>query len=310
MKIENPFHPGELAAQRLAGEATIAERNSAVIADAIIGGALPFVKQQKMVILASEGEGGKKWASPLFGSPGFVSPDDASTLRFRRDQLKRVEEDILWTNLFSGARIGMLAIELSTRRRLRVNGTISAMTNDEIVLKVNEAYPNCPKYIQRRVLTWKEDDPGFQQGVVSAGVTLSQEAAAILGSADTVFIASGHPERGLDVSHRGGHPGFLKLIGENLFRVPDYPGNSLFNTFGNLLVDANAGVTALDFVQGRILQMTGQAEIQWNQPDAEGATGGTGRFWTFSVERWQILPLPASAQWEYLDASPFNPGKQ
>ncbi len=90
-------------------------------------------------------------------------------------------------------------------------------------------------------------------------------------------------------------------------RVPDYRGNSLFNTFGNLLVNARAGVTVMDFVKGRMLQMTGLARPEWDQPDEQGATGGTGRFWTFIVDHWRMLTLPGAARWEFLDASPFNP---
>ena len=310
MKIENPFHAGELEAQRLAGESTIAERNSAVIADSIIGGALPFLRQQKMVVLGTEGEGGQKWATPLFGTAGFVNPDSAQLLRFHRDQILSMDQDELWTQLYDGARVGMLAIELSTRRRLRVNGTVAARTDTEFVLAVKEAYPNCPKYIQRRVLTWNDGPAAGSNARASVGTALSPEAVSILESTDTAFLASGHPERGLDVSHRGGNPGFLTMVGANRFRVPDYPGNSLFNTFGNLLVDPQAGVTAVDFAQGRMLQMTGRAEIQWNQPDEAGLTAGTGRMWTFDVEHWRILPLPGTAQWEFLDASPFNPGRK
>jgi predicted pyridoxine 5'-phosphate oxidase superfamily flavin-nucleotide-binding protein len=124
MKIEDPFHAGEIKAQHLAGEAAIAEGNSAVIADSIIAGALPFLKQQKMVAIGTKAEDGSLWASPLLGLPGFVSPADDRTVRFHRAQIRMSNADIFWRNLYSGARAGMLAIELSTRRRLRVNGTL------------------------------------------------------------------------------------------------------------------------------------------------------------------------------------------
>ena len=307
MKIEDPFHAGEIEAQHLAGEAAIAEGNSAVIADSIIAGALPFLKQQKMVVIGTKAEDGSLWASPLLGLPGFVSPADDRTVHFHRAQIRMSNADIFWRNLYSGARAGMLAIELSTRRRLRVNGTLDSVSDDGFILTVQEAYPNCPKYIQRRTLTWSEDAVAETGAVPQEGSLLSFDATKVIEATDTLFIASAHAERGLDMSHRGGNPGFIERLSENRLRVPDYGGNSLFNTFGNLLVDPRAGVTMMDFAGGRILQMTGDVAIEWNQSDQNGVTGGTGRFWTFTVQRWRIVPLPGAARWEFLDASPFNP---
>lgn len=307
MQIQNPFHPGEIEAQRLAGESLIAERNSAVIADSIIGGALPFLRQQKMVVFGTESGEGLLWASPLFGLPGFMSPEDARTLRFDRNQMRNLDADVFWRNVRAGARAGLLAIELATRRRLRVNGVFRTVSEDGFVLAVEEAFPNCPKYIQRRALTWEEAPPAEASVVAGEGTVLSSDAGRLLDTADTLFIASGHVERGIDVSHRGGNPGFLQRRSATTLRVPDYAGNSLFNTFGNLLVNPHAGVTVMDFAGRRMIQMTGQVSLQWNQPDEQGLTGGTGRFWTFAIDRWRMLSLPHSARWEFLDASPFLP---
>jgi predicted pyridoxine 5'-phosphate oxidase superfamily flavin-nucleotide-binding protein len=307
MKLERPFHSGELEAQRLAGESVIAERNSTVISDSIIGGALPFLKQQKMIVLGTESEDGARWASPLFGVPGFVSPEDARTLRFLRRQMRQIEADIFWQNLRSSASAGMLAIELATRRRLRVNGTFESVTEEGFFLAVQEAYPNCPKYIQRRTLAWEEGAQGVTSTAGVEGTLITLDAAQVLEAADTLFISTGHAERGLDVSHRGGNRGFIQRLSATRFRVPDYAGNSLFNTFGNLLVDRRAGVSVMDFAGGRILQMTGEASVEWNQPDDQRITGGTGRFWNFAIDRWRMFSLPVWARWEFLDASPFNP---
>lgn len=58
--------------------------------------------------------------------------------------------------------------------------------------------------------------------------------------AGTLFIASSHPERGADVSHRGGHPGFIRVEDAQTIIIPDYSGNNMFNTLGNILVNASA----------------------------------------------------------------------
>lgn len=307
MKIENPFHSGELEAQRLAGESAIAKRNSVVIADTIIPGALPFLKEQAMVVLGTMSEDGALWASALFGVPGFVSPVDARTVEFDCARMHIVKTDALWGNLKSAAPVAMLAIDLSTRRRLRVNGTLTSTGTDAFALRVKEAYPNCPKYIQRRTLHW-EPRPSSVDGVTEAeGSALTSSVSEHIQTADTLFITSRNADRGMDVSHRGGSPGFILQKDAFTLRIPDYAGNSLFNTFGNLLRDPRAGVTVMDFAHGKMLQMSGQASIEWDHLDELGETGGTGRFLTLRVDRWRMVPMPTDVRWEFLDPSPFNP---
>ncbi|HBY59738.1 MAG TPA: pyridoxamine 5'-phosphate oxidase [Solibacterales bacterium] len=306
MKIEAPFHAGEIEAQRLAGESVTALRNSAVIADTIMRGALPFLAAQNMAVLASRSEDGRLWASIVFGAPGFLSSPDGREALLDRKAVWEDPNDPLWANLHAGAAAGMLAIDLSTRRRLRVNGTVTRADGDAITLAVGEAFPNCPKYIQRRRLRLEGERKPNGEGV-AGGESVTEEAAQILDEADTFFLATAHPERGLDVSHRGGAPGFLERLDERTIHVPDYPGNGMFTTLGNLLVDPRAGVTVLDFARGRMLQMSGTAKVEWDAPDQRGQTGGTGRFWEYSIDSWRILSLPVNAVWEFIDASPYNP---
>ncbi len=125
--------------------------------------------------------------------------------------------------------------------------------------------------------------------------------------ADTMFVASIHAEYGADASHRGGSPGFIQLAGAGSLRIPDYPGNSLFNTFGNLTVDPRVGLCLPDFDGQRMLQLSGRARVLFGQDDPGDLTGGTGRFWEIDVERWLLRRMPRRLEWEYLDASPFNP---
>lgn len=306
MRIPNPFHEGELDAQRHSGEAVIAQRNSVVIADEIIAGALPFLRQQKMVVLGSQSRDGSLWASLLFGEPGVVETPSARHLRFSLSKAHRAAEDVLWENANDNARVGMLAIELATRRRLRVNGRFAKVTAEELEIAVEEAYPNCPKYIQRRTLTWDETAAGQIPPRLRTGSGMSAEILGAIARADTCFVVSGHA-RGMDVSHRGGDSGFIRHKQDNVFRIPDYPGNSLFNTFGNLLLDPRTGVTVPDFETASILQMTGTATVLWGQEDTCGETAGTLRYWELAVDRWRRIAMPWNGRWQFLDASPFNP---
>jgi hypothetical protein len=301
------YHEGELAVQQRAHESEIAERNGAVIANTIMRGALSFIRQQPMAVLGSEDKDGKLWASMLFGNPGFLNPaDHGRSLRILLSEVDRQPADPLWRNVTTNPQIGMLVIELGSRRRMRINGRVS-LHAEQMVLHVEESYPNCPKYIQRRHVRRLASVHSFAAQEAQHGVALDAERTALIRRADTFFLATAHPARGTDASHRGGNPGFVKVLGESTLRIPDYRGNSMFNSLGNLALNPAAGLVFPDFENRRVLQLTGTAEVFWDQPDAANESGGTSRFWDFHAERWLETPLPNSLTWEFLDSSPFNP---
>ena len=306
MTVASLYHEGELHVQQRTGEELPAEQNASVISDRIIPGAIPFIAQQSMVVLGSVDADRNVWASVLFGRPGFISAADDRTVDFDLSQAGYDEHDPLWANIAGDPRIGMLAIELATRRRLRVNGNLTRVNDEELRVDVIEAYGNCPKYIQRRhiVQRWGEPGDGIEP---SSGDILSPSQRASVGVADTFFVASAHRDRGMDVSHRGGNPGFVEVLNERTLRVPDYAGNSMFNTLGNFVANPRAGLLFIDFDANRTLQLVGRPEIRWDLDESNDRTGGTRRYWDFTVERWLERPLPHHIEWELLDYSPFNP---
>jgi uncharacterized protein len=303
---EEAFHEGELLVQDRAGERATAARVGSMISDAIIRGARPFLAEQRMLAVASVDRDGTPWASLLFGEPGFASTADGTSVAIDRARTTAEWRDIMWSNVRVDAPLGLLAIDLGSRRRLRVNGVVSALTEKTIEVAVREAYPNCPKYIQRRVLH-AAGEPAADEGV-TVGEALDVARQRLVERADTLFVASRHPVRGADVSHRGGERGFVRVLDPATLRVPDYPGNSLFNTLGNLAVANRAGLVIPDFERGRALQLIGEVTLQFGLPDEpHQPTGGTGRYWDFHPSRWIELPLPEMLRWSFLDASPFNP---
>lgn len=301
------YHEGELVVQERAQEARVAERNGAVIASSIMRGAHAFIRQQPMAVLASQDPDGNLWASTLFGNAGFLDPaSDGRSLRISLSQADRQPADPLWRSLTSNPQIGMLVIELGSRRRIRINGRASLHAGN-VTVEVEEAYPNCPKYIQRRHVHRLVAGLPFAEEEAQHGVALDAERAGLIRLADTFFVATAHPSRGADASHRGGHAGFVKVLDGVTLRIPDYRGNSMFNTLGNLAVNPAAGLAFVDFDHRWVLQLTGTAEILWDQADAAGESGGTGRFWEFHVKQWLETQLPGSIASEFLDFSPHNP---
>ena len=299
------FHAGEQAVQAMACEAGIAERNATVISETILGGARPFIEKQFMVVLSSVDGSGAVWSSVIYGKPGFASVAGDSLVSLHVPQQTRDLSDPFWTNIQQQSAIGMLFIELGSRRRYRINGQVESDHNDHLHIVEQEAYPNCPKYIQKRHLSALGES--VAQHEVLSGKSISADIAGLIRSADTLFVASLHAQTGADASHRGGEPGFVHVVDAQTLRIPDFSGNSLFNTLGNIETNPHAGICIPDFEGQQLLQLSGQARILWDQPDPENLTGGTQRFWEFTVSHWLLRRTPQHLQWEFLDASPFNP---
>lgn len=300
-----PFHEGERAVQRKAGERRRAGAVGRLIADRIPGSATGFLAQQPMAVLGTRDADGRVWASLLFGPPGFLRAADPTTIEVDVDRALGHPDDPLWSNLEIDPRFGLLAIDLATRRRLRANGR-AARRPGALLLHVEEAYPNCPKYIRRRRVSELEG-VGGDLPPPSRGAALNEAQRDRIAGADTFFVASAHPERGLDASHRGGNPGFVRVLDERTLRVPDYPGNGMFNTLGNFAANPAAGLVFPDFANDRTLQLVGRAEIRWDLGDPEGVTGGTGRFWDFDLEETLETKLPLRGVWELLGSRRHDP---
>jgi len=301
-----PFHAGELAAQERAGKR---ERMAAAGAR-VIRGEMPeqhrdFFAQLPFLLVGAVDAGGLPWASVLFGAPGFACSPDATHLRI--DALP-LPGDPLEQALEHGARIGLLGIELATRRRNRMNGIIVARDHRGFTVEVEQSFGNCPRYIQLREAT-----AALPAAPMPAwhGTALDDDAAAWLRAADTLFIATSHaasPEEGehtggVDVSHRGGKPGFIRVDGDGTLTFPDFNGNNLFNTVGNLLENPRAGLVVPDFAAGALLHVGGHAEVIWDGAEL-AAFAGAERLVRLHVERvvrrQSVLPL----RWQLREYSP------
>lgn len=266
-----PFHEGELEVQRRVGVAANAERIGRIIRHCMPDAARAFAAAQRFVILGAADAAGRVWATLLQGDPGFLStPSDELLCIDARPR----PGDPLAESLGSEADVGLLVIHPATRRRMRVNGRAHPREPNGLEIATREVYSNCQKYIRPR-----EVGPPRATGrppVVERGSALTPAQAAWLAAADTLFIASRHPRAGADVSHRGGPPGFVQVSAPDRLVIPDYPGNMMFNTLGNLAADPRAGLLLVDFDGGGTLQLTGRAAIHWD-PAARGDFPGAER---------------------------------
>jgi uncharacterized protein len=161
---------------------------------------------------------------------------------------------------------------------MRVNGTLVASSPGGLTVAVDQAFGNCPQYIQQRIIVPAEAAPPGTGAASTAppSAALTPGHLRIIRSADTFFLGTTHPQRGRDASHRGGPPGFVRA-GQDELWWPDYPGNNMFSSMGNLAVDPAASLLFIEFGTGRALQLSGTATAEWADPGAPGDDGWTGR---------------------------------
>jgi predicted pyridoxine 5'-phosphate oxidase superfamily flavin-nucleotide-binding protein len=181
--------------------------------------------------------------------------------------------------LLPPAGVGILGIDLATRRRNRANGRVVRGDREGLDVVVEQSFGNCAKYIQRREIM----PDGLPVAVAAAPKELAAvdaEARRLIAGSDTFFVASS-AEGAVDVSHRGGRPGFVHVDGEVL-TIPDFSGNRYFNTFGNFLISPRAGLLFIDFTTGDLLHLSGKVEIVWESDEVRQFTGAE-RLWHVRV---------------------------
>jgi uncharacterized protein len=292
------WHEGELAVQLRAGVGEVSGRG---IRSSIPEGLIDFLSDRRLVVFASVDSDRRTWASLRVGDPGFLRVIDSLTLETGSAD---VDGDPLLTNLKQNPDVGMVIIDLATRRRARINGEAEVLPDSRLRIQAREVYGNCPQYIQLRIP--EEALLGNKApSLISRGTKLSRTQHEWIAQADTMFIASAHPQRGVDASHRGGNPGFVKVEGTRRLIIPDYSGNTMFNTLGNISVNPRTGLLFLNFEQGRTLQLSGSATIDWDS-DCSGFPGAQ-RLLIVNIEKVIEIEQPALSRYTLKEYSPFNP---
>ncbi|WP_020423297.1 pyridoxamine 5'-phosphate oxidase family protein [Amycolatopsis sp. ATCC 39116] len=292
------YHEGERAAQRRSGLLDQGGFSARAIQHAIPAVARDFLARQVMLVLGATDAEGRVWATLLSGPPGFLRAEDDTTLAVAA---LPAPGDPLRSRLGEPAPVGMLAIEASSRRRMRMNGRSTPVAGG-LRVALEQVYANCPKYIQKREPHPEQAAPG--EPVTSAA--LSPDQRELLSRADTFFVATADRDGDADASHRGGNPGFVQVLSDTTLRWPDYVGNAMFNTLGNLEVNPAAGLLFQDWATGTTLQLTGTARTDWG-PAAAGSLPGAQRVVDFTVSAVVEIPSASRLRWSAPAFSRFNP---
>lgn len=299
----SPFHAGELAVQeRMGVREQIAPWAQKVVRPFMPEQHREFYRQLPFAVVAARDAHDRPWVTLLADKPGFIEAPNATTLLFKGGVLPG---DALAQAIGTGSELGLLGIELETRRRNRMNGTVTSLERGEIRVQVQQSFGNCPQYITER--KWRHVDTSPADASSHRHTTLTESMVKWIQRADTFFIGSGHRDTppsassGMDASHRGGPPGFVEVSSPTRLIFPDYAGNNHFNTLGNLVLDPRVALLFVDFETGGLLQITGRASIDWDSP-AVAQHDDAKRLVTIDideiVELSHVLPLRFSAPQE------------
>ena len=302
----SPFHSGEQKIQARMGVREKMERfGRKVIRDFMPDQHREFYNQLPFVFVGHADGEGWPWASILFNSPGFMHSKNERSLSINT---LPVEGDPLQEAIVPKTRLGLLGIELPTRRRNRLAAHIKRKTEQGFELNVDQAFGNCPQYIQTRELEWLGAD-SIPKPEVQEITLFDQGVQALISNSDTFFVASylanGSEEasEGADVSHRGGRPGFVRGGDDKTLTIPDYMGNNHYNTFGNFIENAKAGLLFLDFENGHLVTLTGTVEILWDSPETKYFEGAE-QLWRFHLDHGRKLKYALPLRWKLQAFSP------
>jgi uncharacterized protein len=302
------FHSGEVTVQNRAGVREDAVRLESLIGNLLKPVAETFLVAQHLAIAGTIDKEERVWASLLTGDRGFMQALSPQMIKIH---LLPMRSDPLYQNLLSQPQIGILAIDLVNRKRLRCNGTAELDLNEtqaEITIQLQEVFFNCPKYIQTRHLI--KSPPALpRQPEQFIRPELTEGDRQWIGAADTFFITSFYSETGVDASHRGGKPGFVQIINANQLVFPDYAGNNMFQTLGNLAVNPRAGLLFVDFEQGHTLQCTGTATVIWESAQFAQIPGAQ-RLIEFRIEQVLETRDATSLRWQFGEYSPAIPAEE
>lgn len=306
------YRAGSRAVQDQAGVRDRADHVGRSLGRTIKPVAAAFLEQQPLLIVgAADPRTGRVWVEALTGDPGFVRATGphritVDTAHRSGSRLRDHTGGTRGPADGAGARggithpaggptaVGTIALDPRTRRRMRLNGHLRP-TATGFTVDAEQVFANCPKYIQRRESYETVDrTPGTPRHLTRLGTG----EADFIGAADTFFLGTVH-RTGADASHRGGSPGFVRVASPHELTWPDYSGNAMFLSLGNLHADPRAGLLFLDWETGSTLQLTGEARTE------SGRDGTRTVRFTLAEAWWTPAALPL--RWSAPEYSPANP---
>lgn len=314
---QSPFHFGERIVQQRVNGADSPIPGQKNIKPYMTSQHRDFFNKLPMLFFATQDQLQRPWASVIVGQPGFINTPTDQEMVISEPP---IAAEHIFGEIQKNAAVGLLGLDFTNRRRNRMNGRIDSLNIDKtegahgakIHIKVDQAFGNCPKYIQTRELI-SNSQSGRQNNnyhSIVSGKSFSQQMQQLISQSDTFFIASQYltkqdaAELGTDMSHRGGNPGFVRLLDDRTIEWPDFVGNNYFNTLGNIEMDPRTSLLFLDYETGDLLTLTGKAQIIWDNSEIN-AFEGAERLVRFELDEAIYIANACPITWQLNSRSPF-----
>ncbi|RYP22906.1 hypothetical protein DL767_008954 [Monosporascus sp. MG133] len=292
-----------------------------------------------LVAFGALDEHGRPWTALWGGERGFARPVAQGILSMhslvnrRHDpvvralmgniasdgELVRPEDAEDGIKLMSG-----LSIDLETRDRVKlagrmVDGAVAARPDGkgkdgaesgvgeaQLAMLVEESLGNCPKYLNKKDIKPHVPSPEL----ISDALPLPPEAVTLLEKADMFFLSSTNGKT-MDTNHRGGPPGFMRVVNNSVdagvvLVYPEYSGNRLYQTLGNLHVNPKVGIVVPDYETSDVLYLTGETQLLVGQAAAK-LMPHTKLAVTVVVREARMVKDGLSFRGEVGKRSPYNP---
>jgi predicted pyridoxine 5'-phosphate oxidase superfamily flavin-nucleotide-binding protein len=101
---------------------------------------------------------------------------------------------------------------------------------------------------------------------VTVRAAFTEEDRAFIQRCPMFFIATADAQGHPDCSYKGGLPGFVRVLDDRTLAIPDYDGNGMYRTWGNVIVNPHVGLLFLDFEKPKRIRVNGTAQVRGDDP--------------------------------------------
>ncbi|KAH8722923.1 hypothetical protein GQ44DRAFT_711077 [Phaeosphaeriaceae sp. PMI808] len=276
----------------------------------------------------------RPWTTLWGGTPGFSEPLGGGLVGTRafvdlqHDPVvhalvpKAQQGNMLQSNN-AGKVLAGLAIDLMTRKRVKIAGQMVAggvqevnvkyeegheddvtptkQSQIQLVTKIDQSLGNCPKYLNQYQLEAQR----VESKLISDGAVLTERGRELIDKSDMFFLSTSAGED-MDVNHRGGPPGFVRILSSNEIVYPEYSGNRLYQSLGNLQLNPKIGITFPDYDTGDVLYITGTTDILVGV-DAANLLQGSNLVVKITIGEARLVQRGLSFRGVRKEQSPYNP---
>ncbi|KAH8904284.1 hypothetical protein BR93DRAFT_946640 [Coniochaeta sp. PMI_546] len=277
-ELNGGWHPGEVAVHKLLNIPNYGGKPNSRGMPPQYG---YRIAASPLVAFGALDEEGRPWTTILGGERGFSQPIQKGFLG-AKSLVDRAHDPVVQALLGSALPDGellqvekpvsALSVDLENRDRVKIagrmiagvlsrqEGTDTAVSEMEMAVLVKETLGNCPKYMNKKIIRAHVPSPKL----VSDTLPLPKEALDLIEKADMFFLTSANGEA-MDTNHRGGPQGFVRVArnapDEVVVVYPEYSGNRLYESLGNLYLNPKIGIAIPDFDTSDVLYLTGTAKI-------------------------------------------------